>query len=820
MMSIWQSKGNADKRRAAEAAAKFQAATALHKQGLSDRADALCTQVLRDDPRHFGAWHLQGLLALQRGDLEHGVELINRSLQICPQQPAAHSNIGNALLGKKQPERALVSFERALQIHSGFAVAWANRGYAMLELGRAEEAVTSIERALRLQPQFPQAQRALGTALLNLGRPSEALRWFEKVRDSAPDDADANFDVGVALYKLVRCEEALAHFDRALRVDINHVKARIKRADCLRSMRLPEVAVPEYEHVLQMHPDEVVAWNNLGNALLCMNRQEAALRAYDQALRYQPGSAEALLNRGVALLATRQHEAALDFLDRALRAEPDRIEAQAARGRALKALGRGVESIDCFRQLLQRQPDHELIQGHILHASLNTCDWTDLDARVGQIDQYLDAGKNVSDPFSYLAVAASAEQQLRCARVYAKAVSPKAWPPLCCGVYAHARMRVAYVSANFGEHALCCLMAGVFEQHDRQRIESIAISLRPAEDSAMGKRVRAAFPQFVDVSDRSDWEVAELMRELEVDIAVDLMGHTDGARPEIFAHRPAPIQVSYLGYPGSTGAPYIDYIIGDAFLIPEQSQRFYSEKIAYLPDSFQANDDRRIAPPALSRANLGSQFEQAGVLLCAFNNNYKLNPTMLDIWCRVLAAVEDSVLWVTGDDALARENLRREVGKRGVDPNRLLTADRVAYDQYLGRLAAADLFLDTLPFNGGTTVSDALWAGLPVLTCAGQSFSSRMAGSLLRAVGLPELITENLGDYERRAIELARAPRQLAQLRQALVRNRLQLPLFQTDRFCRHLEAAYTKMLERVGNGQSPDHISVGPLALTTGQSQ
>jgi predicted O-linked N-acetylglucosamine transferase (SPINDLY family) len=380
--------------------------------------------------------------------------------------------------------------------------------------------------------------------------------------------------------------------------------------------------------------------------------------------------------------------------------------------------------------------------------------------------------------------------------------------PLWAGErYRHDRIRVAYVSADFRVHAVSHLLAGVFERHDRRRFDTFAISLRPEEPSALGQRVKAAFSRFIDVSERSDRDAAELLRALEIDIAVDLTGFTDGLRPQILARRPAPIQVNYLGFPGTMGASYMDYILADAFVIPPAQAQYFSECVVYLPECFQANDDQRAISGGATRA--GAALPEGAFVFCCFNNSHKLNPVMFDIWMRLLDRVPGSVLWLLSAGEAVGRNLRAEAAKRGVDPGRLVFAPRLPYAEHLGRLELADLFLDTLPFNAGATASDALWAGLPVLTCAGEAFAARMAGSILRAVGLPELITHGLADYEARALELAQQPRTLRTLRQTLSDNRRGAPVFDTDRRRRSLESAYVEMWQRHERGQERESFAV-----------
>jgi predicted O-linked N-acetylglucosamine transferase (SPINDLY family) len=372
------------------------------------------------------------------------------------------------------------------------------------------------------------------------------------------------------------------------------------------------------------------------------------------------------------------------------------------------------------------------------------------------------------------------------------------------------RLRVAYLSADFHEHATAYLMAELFERHDRQRFEWFGLSYGPPDSSPMRKRLEAAFGRFIDISRQPTERIAELVRDLGVDIAVDLKGYTGDYRLDIFAYRAAPIQVSYLGYPGTTGTNYIDYIIADRHVIPPERREFFTEQVVYLPDSYQVNDSKRpLANLALQRSDVG--LPEHGFVFCSFNYPYKITPEMFDVWMRLLRKVEGSVLWLYADVELALKNLLKEAVARGVSPDRIVCAQFVKHDDHLARLRLADLFLDTLPVNAHTTASDALAAGLPLVTCAGESFAARVAASLLHAIGLPELATHSLEEYEALVLDLATDAGRLADIRSRLARNRETHPLFDTDRFRRHIESAYLMMWERHQRGLAPEGFAVDP---------
>ncbi len=412
-------------------------------------------------------------------------------------------------------------------------------------------------------------------------------------------------------------------------------------------------------------------------------------------------------------------------------------------------------------------------------------------------------------PFVLLPASSSPELQFQCATLFSeKKYRSSQGPASQQRRYSHERPRVAYLSADFGPHPVSYLTVGMFERHNHNRFETIAISFGRRAESETLVRLKRCFDQFVDVTDRNDIDVAELLRTLEIDIAVDLMGYTTNCRPDIFTQRASPIQINYLGYPGTMGASFIDYIVADHFVIPDTQRDLYTEKIIYLPEVFQANNSmRKIDRLPASRTEVG--LPENAFVFCAFNNSYKITPDCFDVWMRLLRRVDGSVLWLLGRDSSLENNLRREAENRGVSAGRLFFTHRKAYANYLAQYRLADLFLDTFTFSAGTTASDALWAGLPLITCPGKSFASRMAGSLLTAVGLPELIAESLQDYEALASNLGCNPDRMISIKKKLEANIPSCSLFNTELFTRRMEAAYTAIYERYQAKLPADHIYV-----------
>ncbi len=672
-------------------------------------------------------------------------------------------------------------------------------GVTEAQLGRADSALRWIAKSLAINPDQPAAIANQGNALLSLGKAAEALASYDSVLRVWPQYLLAVFGRGNALAALDRPLEALSSYDRALELAPNFVAALCARGAVLMGQNRYEDALAAYERAKELSAGQASVHLGRGLALLGMKAYDEAARSIDRALELAPNFTDALVARGHLFAELGRTDLAIAAYDRALEQNPGLAAAWFSRGVHLSQLARFAEAAPSFRRALEIDSRHPFARGASLHAQLQICDWTGYYSEVREIAASVERGDPVDFPFSFLAVCDSPRLQLQCSRQFAD--SQRRQQPLWTGErYAHDRIRVAYVSADFVEHPIAYLMAGLFEHHDRERFETIAVSLRHDPRSATTQRVKAAFERFVEAGSRSDLELARLIRELEVDIAVDLMGYTGAHRAGIFAHRPAPIQVGYLGFPATMGTRHIDYLIADDFLIPEGGRTDYSERIIFLPDCFQANDDRKfIAPDRPSRSDMA--LPESGFVWGAFHSHYKLNPPLFDIWAGLLRAVAGSVLWVVGGNPVVEKNLRRELAARGVDPWRLVLAQPLPYAKHLARLSLADLCLDTLPFNGGATTSDALWAGVPMVSCAGKSYAARMSGSLLRACGVPELATDSLEAYEALALRLARDPERLADLRARLVHNRGSTPLFDTDRFRRHLEAAYIAVVEQHRRG-------------------
>jgi predicted O-linked N-acetylglucosamine transferase (SPINDLY family) len=754
----------------------MQHAAAAYNNGEWAKAEHLARLILNAQADYFDAVNLLGIMAAQTGRTEEASDLFRRAVAARPTDAAAHNNYGNSLNDLKRFEDALDSYSRALRIKPDFAEAHFNRGNALRELKRLEEALDSYAHALKIKPNDAEVYSNRGLILLDLKRSEEALDSFACALKIKPDFAEVYNNRGLALRELKRSEEALDSFACALKIK----------------------------------PDFAEVYNNRGNTLRELKRFEEALDSIASALKIRPDFAEAYNNRGLALLDLKRLEEALDCFASALKIRPDFAEVYNNRGLALQELKRFEEALDSYAHALMVGPDCDWSYGNWLHMKMLLCDWSNFDSQIADLAAKIQRAEKTTPPFPVLSLIDCLSLHRQAAEIWVSEKCPLS--PLLPAIAKRARhegIRVGYFSGDYRNHPVSFLTAQMFESHDRSRFEAIAFSFGPDTQDEMRRRMERAFDRFIDVRGKSDLDIVRLARSMELDIAVDLGGYTEGCRPNLFALRAAPLQVSYLGYPGTSGSHCIDYLVADLTLIPREEQRHYSEKIIYLPGSYQVNDSARaISDSTFTREEFG--LPPTGFVFCCFNNCYKIVPACFDAWMRIVIHVPGSVLWLSDLNPLAKENLRREAERRGVSAERLVFAQRMpSLPDHLARQRLADLFLDTLPYNAHTTASDALWAGLPVLTRMGESFAARVAASLLNDIGLPELVTSTEEQYEATAIELASNPGQLAEIKDKLRRNRLEMPLFDTEGFTTHLENAYTQIYERYQADLSPEHIYV-----------
>ncbi|HXW26912.1 MAG TPA: tetratricopeptide repeat protein [Xanthobacteraceae bacterium] len=758
-------------------------------------------------------WCNRGSVLLQLDRPAEAIESYDRALLAKPDFVDAHLQRGVALALVGRHQEALASYDKALEIAPAHADALNNRGNTLRKLARHDEALESFDRAIRIAPNHVAALSSRAAALSDLGRHDAALASCDSALAVDPRSVDALNVRGSVLMNLGRHEEALTNFDTALAAKPDHVGALNNRGIALGRLDRHEQALASFERALAIKPDDVDALNNRGNALFSLMRNDEALASYDSALLAAPGHVDARCNRGHVLVELGRHAEALATYDAVLATRPDHVDAVYRRGVLLRRLQRFEEAIDCYRRALALDPGHPDAFSGLVLCLLLAGDRAEIAALSDEIAARAAAGTSPLEPFILLAIDSTPAQQLACARNYVrlKGLTRTAAPAVRRREHA-GKLRLAYLSADFRRHPVAYLIAHLFRLHDRSRFEVIGISFGRDDRSEMRARIAKSFDQFHDVAARTDRQVAELVRELGIDIAVDLMGHTEDSRLGVLADRPAPVQLTYLGYPSTTGADFIDYVIADPVVLPFDQQPFYTEKIVHLPECYLVNDaTKAIAPRTPSRREAG--LPDAGVVFCCFNHSYKIAPPTFAVWMRLLSRVPGGVLWLSRTSEVAARNLRRSAAAHGIDPERVIFAPRVErMEDHLARFRLADLFLDTLPYNGHTTASDALWAGVPVVTCAGVAFAGRVAASLLKAIGAPELVTHDLADYEALALALATDSSARDAVRRKVADHRASHPLFDTDRTRRHLESAYTTMWDIYRRGETPRSFRVEPI--------
>ncbi|MBI2236287.1 MAG: tetratricopeptide repeat protein [Magnetospirillum sp.] len=819
----------------------FRLAAQQFGAGNLTAAEEGCRRILTVDRKCVPALQMLGAIALRKGDPRAAGKWFGEMVRWAPGSFEAHANLGLAHLTLNRPRDAVKSFQAAIRIAPTVAGVHNDLGNALRAAGQLEVAARSYETAVRLRPGFAEFHVNLGQCRLDHGQADRALECFRQALALDAGHVRAWTAAGIALAVLRRFDAAESHLQSAIRLDPRHAAAHTNLGLVLSETARPEAAAERHREALRLKPDYPEAMANLGAVCCQLGRFDEAERLYRTALAARPDHALIAVGLGDTLRRVGKLEEAQACLRQVLRRSPDCAEAHAGLGLVLHHLQRYDEAEACHRAALRLRPDlpgahHNLALALIqqrkddeaivsfrraleLRAEVTTvaelfmarrhiCDWDGSETDEAALLDSTRRDAGTVHP-SYLLGMTSAEpaDQLRAARAWAEkrfrgAVEATPRRERAAGE----RLRLGYLSPDFYDHPVSwscrsCwpvsqVAAQVFELHDRGQFEVVAYSNSPDDRSPLRDRVVRAFDRFVDIRAMTDADAAARIAADGIDILVDLAGHTTNARTRVLAHRPAPLQVNFLGYPGTVGSDCVDAIIVDRFIVPPERQPDFAERLVHLPDTYFPHDRRReIAQLTPSRAECG--LPAAGFVFCAFNIVFKITPTMFDVWMRLLRAVPDSVLWLRAGRPMALDNLRREAASRGIDPDRLVAAPRVATTaEHLARHRLADLFLDSFPFNAHTTASDALWSGLPVLTLAGNTFASRVAGSLLHAVGLPELITTSLADYEALALRLATEPGLLDGFKRRLAAGRDTAPLFDSARFTRNLEAAYRQMWE------------------------
>jgi predicted O-linked N-acetylglucosamine transferase (SPINDLY family) len=723
--------------------------------------------------------------------------------------PEAWSNLGLVLQELDRMEEALSAFDTALLLYPDLVDAINNRAAALQTMGRHAEAVAGFRRALELAPDHPQLHSNLGDALLQQGAVVEAAAAFRRAIELKPDYADGWNNLGVALRRMGDGQGALEAYERAMSLAPETATLRVNRGNLLMDHGKDEEAAAEFAASIQQNPDDPITLNNLGAILHRHGHSARALMLFDRALELDPDYVDAQINRGNALRDMGWAKEAEEALSSALAQNPKAAMLWSNLAVARQELNQMEGAIEAYSRALALDPALSEARMQRLYQRAQICDWSiydDIDAEIALVE----SGREI--PAAFPALAMRDDPGFQCRRSAAMAVrwagAPGTLAPAVDGDEPDRRIRIGYFSGDFHDHAIMYLASGLFREHDKSRFEIFCYSSGLVRQGAMRDQLIRDVEHFHDTIELAEAEILELARNHRLDIAVDVSGYTRGGRNGLFARRLAPIQVNYLGYPGTLAAPFMDYVVVDPVLIPDEGREHVSERLMIMPGSYQPNDNTRpIATAEVTRAEFG--LPEDAFVFCCFNQGFKITPREFDIWMRLLREVPGSVLWLLVGNQTARANLRREAEARGVDPDRLVFAENRPHSEHLARLRLADLFIDTFAYNAHTTMSDALWAGLPAVTRIGRQFAARVGASLLTAMGMAELITTTDEDYEALALALARDPARLAKVRAKIAAQRPVAPLFDTVGYARAIERGYCAMLERHRAGLAPEDFSV-----------
>jgi protein O-GlcNAc transferase len=705
----------------------------------------------------------QGVKAHKAGQMQEASRLYSAIIKAQPKHPDANHNMGVLAVSAGKNELAVQFFRTALEVNPRTAQFWHSYIDALIKLERLIDSKAALDLA--------KSYGANGDGFRQL---EQRLNEANKALSIKRDEANAYFNMGITLQKQSKLDDAIEAYKKALAIN------------------------PEY----------VDAYNNLGNAFNALGKLGKAIMAYKKAISINPDYASAYYNMGDALQEQYKFEEAIKAYKKAISIQPDYVEAYYNMGNILVDQSKLEVAIGAYINALAIRPDYELIRAQKLYQQAKTCNWSSIAEDVNLIPELGTLKKHVP-PFALLSLEDAPQRHLVRSKIYTKANYPqKALPPKALPSQKPKRIRIGYFSTDFKEHPVAYLIAKVLKKHNRDQFEIFGYSIHGSSSCAMRQRLEKSFDSFTDVQNMSDKDIAFKARRDNIDIAVDLNGYTKDARTGIFAYRAAPIQINYLGYPGSTGSDFMDYIIADQYLIPPENQKYFSERQLFLPNTYMPTDNsRELSKKKITRSDMG--LPEDAFVICCFNNNYKISSTEFDIWMRLLNKVENSVLWLRQSNQFSHVNIKNEAQKRNIESSRLIFAEKIPMDEHLARQRLADLFVDTFSFNAHTTAAEALWAGLPVVTKIGQGFSARVAGSLLNAVGLPELVTKTEKAYEALILELIKNPSKLTKIKEKLANNRLTHPLFNTELYTKHLENGYQQAYQNYFDGNLPQIIIV-----------
>ena len=787
----------------------------LRESGELDEAVISYEKALTLKPDYVEAHYGLGIVFEELGQLEAMIEHLKEAVAIKPDFAEAHNRIGTALEQLDQIEDAVKFYNQAIKINPNSSETYNNLANVLKELGKLDEAINAYQKALEINPDYPALHNNLGNVYKELGQFDKAAKSYLKGLTFNPDFVDLLNNLGIVMNDLDRPEEAIKIFKRAIAIKTDYAEAFNNLGVAFNKLNQHEEVIQAYEDALKINPNFPDPYNNLtvvyrkqGLINNVISSFKMAINSMEKVVAIDPADTDTHNNLGIAYTEINSLDNAVKSFKKAVSINPKFADAYNSLGIVLDRLNQYEDAIKAFEKAFNINPNIDYILGNILNAKMHSCNWNNLSNLFANLKKKVNNNTKIVDPFNLMSWLDDPALQRKATEIRINSEYPKIIEMFDINPYPkHSKIRIGYFSPDFRMHPVGFLTAKLYELHDRQHFEVHAFSFGIDIKDEINNRIKNGVDYFHYVDSLSHEEIVKLTRSLEIDIAIDLTGLTADSRTDIFSMSVAPIQLSYIGYLGTMGADYYDYLIADPVMIPQENQKHYVEKIIYLP-SFQVNDSSELPPEiTLSRKDLG--LPEKGFVFCCFNNTSKLTPTTFDSWARILNAVEKSVLIIYVNNESAKINLTKEITHRGVDSKRLIFAESISRSKYLARYRVADLFLDTHPYNAGTTASDALRMGLPMIALKGQSYQSRMGASIVNALNLPELITNTPEEYESLAIELASNPDKLKAIKDKLNINLSTAPLYDTKLFTKNLESAFTQIYERHHKGLQPDHIYV-----------
>ena len=781
----------------------------LKEIGQLDKAIESYEKAVALKPDYIEAYYSLGDSFYETGKLEDTIKCYKRVIEYRPNFTGMHNNLGNIFRELERFDEAVLSYEKAISIDTGFVEGYYNLGITLQELKQLDNASVNYKKAIEIKPNYPEAFNNLGTLYKELKDFDSSIQSYQKAIDIKPDYAEAFNNLGILYKELGQLDKAVQNHKIAININSKYDEAHNNLGILFMELGQLESAIESYKSAIKANKNFIEAINNLGLVLMNLGQIEEAIKYYQKALKINPSFALTYNNLGVAYKNLHIHDAASKCFQKSIALEPNYSDALCNYGHLLTEMDNLQDALANYENAFAIKPDADYLLGAIIHTKMHLCIWSDYSNNLNELQAQINDGQKRIDAFSFMALIDDPEIQGKVSKIYFKDRNPRNnLLPQIKNHPKHNKIRIGYFSADFREHPVSYLTAELYETHDRSQFEVHAFSYGPNTEDEMNLRIKAGVDHFHDVREMSYKEIATLSRSLEIDIAVDLSGATHSSKTEVFAMLAAPIQTSYIGWLGTMGADYYDYLIAAEGMIPKENQKYFSEKIVYLP-SYQVNDSKEPLPKAIfSRKDLG--LPKDSFVFCCFNNTFKITPEVFDSWARILNGVEQSVMMIYVSNKLAQNNLIKEIKLRNIDPKRLIFGERLSRAEYLDRYRLADLFLDTFPYNAGTTASDALRMGLPLLTINGNSFNSREAANIVNAVNLPEMITSSQEEYESLAIELANNPKKFRIIKEKLADNLPSAPLFNTPLFTKNLESAYKIMLKRYHDKLEADHIYLG----------